>query len=74
MPLRSHPIRRLSTSQHLLTRVAQHSQSQPQQALRWFARAREHEKTRDEAQTWFDYIQRELQPGWVASSQLSPDP
>ena len=43
--------------------VAYYSQKQPQQALSWFARAREHQKTRDEAQTRLNYIERELQSG-----------
>jgi Tfp pilus assembly protein PilF len=43
--------------------IAYYSQKQPQQALSWFARAREREKTRDEAQTWLNYIERALQSG-----------
>ena len=43
--------------------VAYYSQKPPQQALSWFARAQEHEETRDEAQTWLNYIRRELQSG-----------
>ena len=47
----------------LLVGIAYHRQKRPQQALSWFARAREHEETRDEAQTWLRYIRRELQSG-----------
>ena len=41
--------------------IAYYSQKRPQQALSWFARARQHDETRDEAKTWLDYIRRELQ-------------
>jgi tetratricopeptide (TPR) repeat protein len=47
----------------LLMGIAYYSQKRPQQALRWFARARKHEETRDEAQIWLDHIRRELQSG-----------
>jgi hypothetical protein len=51
----SHPYGRMG--------IAYYSQKRPQQALSWFARARKHEETREEAQTWLKYIQRELQSG-----------
>ena len=47
----------------LLMGIANYSQKRPQQALTWFARARKHEETRDEANNWLEYIQRELQSG-----------
>jgi Tfp pilus assembly protein PilF len=47
----------------LLMGIAYYSQKRPQQALTWFSRARKHEETRDEAQTWLNYIRRELQSG-----------
>jgi tetratricopeptide (TPR) repeat protein len=47
----------------LLMGIAYYSQKEPQQALRWFARARQHEATRQEAEVWVRYIERELGSG-----------
>jgi tetratricopeptide (TPR) repeat protein len=47
----------------LLMGIAYYSQDQPAQALKWFARARQHEETRDEAKNWLQYIEREMQSG-----------
>jgi tetratricopeptide (TPR) repeat protein len=47
----------------LLMGIAYYSQKRPEQALSWFSRARQHEETREEAQTWLSYIERELQSG-----------
>jgi tetratricopeptide (TPR) repeat protein len=44
----------------LLMGIAYFSQKRPQQALTWFARAREHPETQDEADNWLKYIRREL--------------
>ena len=44
----------------LLMGIAFYSQKQPKQAKTWFARAREHKATREEAETWIRYIDREL--------------
>lgn len=47
----------------LLMGIAFYSQKRPEQARRWFARARKHDATRDEANTWIKYIDRELASG-----------
>ena len=47
----------------LLMGIAYYSQDQPQQAQKWFARARQHDETRDEAKNWLQYIEREMQSG-----------
>ena len=45
---------------HLLMGIALHSQKRPAQARTWFARAREHSESREEAEIWLQYIEREL--------------
>jgi tetratricopeptide (TPR) repeat protein len=47
----------------LLMGIAYYSQDQPGQAQKWFARARQHDETRDEAKNWLQYIEREMQSG-----------
>jgi tetratricopeptide (TPR) repeat protein len=47
----------------LLMGIAFYSQKQPQQARQWFARARRHDSTRGEADTWIEHIDRELGSG-----------
>jgi len=47
----------------LLMGIAYYSQDKPQQALKWFVRARQREETRDEAKNWLQYIEREMQSG-----------
>ncbi len=44
----------------LLMGIAFYSQKQPKQAKTWFGRARKHDATRDEAEVWIKYIDREL--------------
>jgi hypothetical protein len=36
------------------------SQQRPQEALSWFARAREHQETREEAEIWIQHIQHQM--------------
>lgn len=45
----------------LLMGIALYSQKRPGKARTWFARARQHEASRGEADTWIRYIDRELQ-------------
>jgi Tfp pilus assembly protein PilF len=45
------------------------SQKQPEQALTWFARAREHPQTREEAGIWIDHIHQQMPTLASASSQ-----
>jgi tetratricopeptide (TPR) repeat protein len=47
----------------ILMGIAYYSQDRPEQARSWFARAREHEPTRQEADTWLRHIERELSSG-----------
>jgi tetratricopeptide (TPR) repeat protein len=47
----------------LLMGIAYYSQKQPERARGWFGRARKHPETRDEADTWIKYIDRELRSG-----------
>lgn len=43
----------------LLMGIAYYSQKQPEQATRWFKRAKKNPKTRDDATNWLNYLQRE---------------
>ncbi len=47
----------------LLMGIAYYSQKQPKQAKTWFGRARKHAATREEAEVWIKYIDRELASG-----------
>lgn len=47
----------------LLMGIAFYSQKRPQQARSWFARARGHPSTREEADVWLKYLDRELRSG-----------
>ncbi len=47
----------------LLMGIAFYSQKRPKQAKTWFGRARQHSATRDEAEVWIKYIDRELASG-----------
>jgi tetratricopeptide (TPR) repeat protein len=44
----------------LLMGITFYSQDRPNEALSWFSEANQHEQTRDEAQNWLKYIEREL--------------
>ena len=44
----------------LLMGIALFGQKRPEQALTWFARAREHAVTRDEAEIWIKHVQQQL--------------
>ncbi len=39
------------------------SQKRPQEALSWFARAREHKETREEADIWIQHVEQQMQAG-----------
>jgi tetratricopeptide (TPR) repeat protein len=45
----------------LLMGIAVYSQKKPEQARGWFARARQHEASREEADVWLKHLDRELQ-------------
>jgi tetratricopeptide (TPR) repeat protein len=45
----------------ILMGMAIFSQERPQEALSWFARAREHAQTREEAEIWIQYVQQQMQ-------------
>jgi len=47
----------------LLMGITLHSQKKPESARTWFARASQQQDTRDEAEVWIKYIDRELQSG-----------
>jgi len=47
----------------LLMGIAYYSQKRPERARTWFARARKHDATRQEADTWLRHIEREAQSG-----------
>jgi Tfp pilus assembly protein PilF len=47
----------------LLMGIAFYSQKRPEQARSWFSRARGHASTREEADVWLRYIDRELESG-----------
>ena len=47
----------------LLMGIVYYSQQRPESARTWFARARKHEATREEADTWLRHIGRELRSG-----------
>jgi tetratricopeptide (TPR) repeat protein len=44
----------------LLMGIAVFGQKRPEEALTWFARAREHAVTRDEAEIWVKHVQQQL--------------
>jgi tetratricopeptide (TPR) repeat protein len=52
-------LQNLGTAQ-LLMGIVYYSQSRPHEALSWFGQATQHELTREEAQNWVKYIEREL--------------
>ena len=43
----------------LLMGIAYYSQKKPEQATRWFKRAKKNPKTRDDATNWLNYLERE---------------
>lgn len=45
----------------LLMGIALYSQKKPAQARSWFARARDHDQSREEADVWIKHLDRELQ-------------
>jgi tetratricopeptide (TPR) repeat protein len=47
-------------SAQLLMGIVYYSQSRPHEALSWFGQATQHELSREEAQNWVKYIEREL--------------
>jgi tetratricopeptide (TPR) repeat protein len=47
------------------------SEKRPQEALDWFARAREHKETREEAEIWIAHIQQQLPTVAAASASES---
>jgi len=47
-------------SAQLLMGITFYSQNRPHEALSWFSEANQHEQTREEAQNWLKYIEREL--------------
>jgi tetratricopeptide (TPR) repeat protein len=56
----------------LLMGIAFYSQKQPQQAASWFARARQHSETREEASRWLEYLEREMASGVGPAPESSP--
>jgi hypothetical protein len=52
----------------LLLGIACYNEKKLQEARSWFASAERHAKTREQAQTWIEHIDRELGAGRVAAN------